>query len=136
MADKIFVDTNIWLYAFMDDNRERTRISREIISNPNVILNTFVLNEICINLLRKAKYSEENLQILIVNINNHYTVYPITADTILQASFIREKTDIGYWDSLVVASAIQNDCTVLYSDILPHNLTIENRLRIINPFKR
>ncbi len=40
MADKIFVDTNIWLYAFMDDNKERTRISREIISNPNVVLNT------------------------------------------------------------------------------------------------
>jgi len=135
MADKIFVDTNIWLYAFMDDNRERTRISREIISNPNVVLNTQILNEICINLLRKAKYSEENIQILIVNINNHYEVSPITADTILQASFIREKVDMEYWDSLIVASAIQNNCKILYSDILPHNYIIEKKLKIVNPFK-
>ncbi|RUM60688.1 MAG: PIN domain nuclease [Persephonella sp.] len=135
MADKIFVDTNIWLYAFMDDNRERTRISREIISNPNVVLNTQILNEICINLLRKAKYTEENIQILIVNINNHYEVSPITADTILQASFIREKVDMEYWDSLIVASAIQNNCKILYSDILPHNYIIEKKLKIVNPFK-
>jgi len=135
MADKIFVDTNIWLYAFMDDNRERTRISREIISNPNVVLNTQILNEICINLLKKAKYTEENIQILIVNINNHYEVSPITADTILQASFIREKVDMEYWDSLIVASAIQNNCKILYSDILSHNYIIEKKLKIVNPFK-
>ncbi len=135
MADKIFVDTNIWLYAFMDDNKERTRISRDIISNPNVVLNTQILNEICINLLRKVKYTEENIQILIVNINNHYEVSPITADTILQASFIREKVDIEYWDSLIVASAVQNNCKILYSDILPHNYIIEKKLKIVNPFK-
>ena len=136
MADKnrIFVDTNIWLYAFMDGKSEKVIKSRQILSKGTVILSSQVLNEISINLIKKARYTEENLQILIVNISNHFKVVPVNSDTILQASFIREKMDIDYWDSLIISSALINDCKVLYSDILPHNITVEGKLKIINPF--
>ncbi len=35
----------------------------------------------------------------------------------------------SYYDSLIVASALENDCTILH-----HSQLIENRLKIINPF--
>ena len=42
--------------------------------------------------------------------------------------------DFQLFDSLIVASALQSNCTVLYSEDLHHNLLVENQLRIINPF--
>ncbi len=135
MRDRVFVDTNIWLYAFMEDNKLRTKISRRIVPNPRTVLSTQILNEICINLIRKIKYTEENLQILIVNINNHYKVAGISTETILKASFIREHYEFNYWESLIIASALENNCSILYSDSIEPNQVIEGKLKIVNPFK-
>jgi len=37
-------------------------------------------------------------------------------------------------DSLVLSAALGNGCSVLYSEDLQHNQTIENTLKILNPF--
>ena len=39
-----------------------------------------------------------------------------------------------YWDSLIVATALSSECSILYSEDMQHNQLIENKLRIINPF--
>ncbi len=39
----------------------------------------------------------------------------------------------SYWDSLIIATALQNDCSILYSEDMQHNQLIEGKLRIINP---
>jgi predicted nucleic acid-binding protein len=40
----------------------------------------------------------------------------------------------SFWDSMIVASALDNHCSVLYSEDFQHNQIIEGRLQIINPF--
>jgi predicted nucleic acid-binding protein len=42
--------------------------------------------------------------------------------------------DFQLFDSIVVASALEAGCEILYSEDFQHNQLIENRLRIINPF--
>ncbi len=46
---------------------------------------------------------------------------------------ISKNTQFSYWDSLIVAMAIDTDCTVLYSEDLNPGQQIEG-IRIINPF--
>jgi predicted nucleic acid-binding protein len=41
----------------------------------------------------------------------------------------------SYWDSLIVASALESGCGVLYSEDLQSQQRIENQLEILNPFK-
>jgi predicted nucleic acid-binding protein len=36
---------------------------------------------------------------------------------------------------MIVASALENNCTTLYSEDMQHQQIIENQLLIINPFK-
>ncbi|NPA54423.1 MAG: PIN domain-containing protein [Aquificae bacterium] len=137
MKDKIFIDTNIWLYAFMEGNEEKSLIARKIIeeNTESICLSTQVINEICINLLKKADFSEKEIQELIVNMSNVYEICPVDINDCIKASELREKFYLSYWDSLIVASALNSNCSILYSEDMQHNQIIENKLRIINPFK-
>ena len=40
----------------------------------------------------------------------------------------------SYWDSLIIAAALEAGCTTLYSEDLQHKQVIEGVLTILNPF--
>ncbi len=44
------------------------------------------------------------------------------------------KYQYSYYDSLIIAAALDSNCTILYSEDLKHNHIIENTLTILNPF--
>jgi len=48
---------------------------------------------------------------------------------------LKEKYKFQYFDALIVATALENKCKVLYSEDMQHELIVENRLQIVNPFK-
>ena len=56
-------------------------------------------------------------------------------DSLAHILNIISKYKFSYWNSLIIASALQNNCTILYSEDMQHNQLIENKLRIINPFE-
>jgi predicted nucleic acid-binding protein len=47
---------------------------------------------------------------------------------------MRRRYAVSFWDSLVIASALEAQASVLYSEDLQHEQVIEDRLKIINPF--
>jgi len=132
MIVKRFVDSNIWLYAFMDQNEEKREKALDILSSSNVI-STQVINEVCTNLIRKASYTEFEIQQTIENIKNQYEILPIDIALCSAASILRESYALSYWDSLIVATANAGGCEILYSEDMQHNQLIENT-KIINPF--
>ncbi len=129
----IFVDSNVWLYAFMSAEPKKTKKAEEIISNSNIILSTQIINEMCVNLIKKAGYSESEIQQTIKNIYEYYQVVPIDEETIIEASILRSTHQLSYWDSLVVVSAIASKCTILYSEDMQHNQIVQG-IKIVNPF--
>jgi predicted nucleic acid-binding protein len=42
---------------------------------------------------------------------------------------------VSYWDSLIISSALESGCKILYTEDMHHNQIIEGKLKIINPFK-
>ena len=64
MPDKpaVFIDTNIWLYAFLDTGEgEKSSRARELFKQTEPILSAQVINEICVNLIKKASFSEDKI---------------------------------------------------------------------------
>ena len=59
---------------------------------------------------------------------------PLELETVKRCFFVKEKYLYSWWDSLVLASALENDCSILYSEDLQCNQIIERKLKIINPF--
>ena len=117
----------------MDQGEHKREQALKILSNTSVIISTQVINEVCTNLIRKAAYTEIEIQQTINNIKNRYEIIPIDIELCSIASKLREAYSLSYWDSLIVATANTNACDILYSEDMQHNQLIENT-RIINPF--
>lgn len=141
MKDKIFIDTNIFVYAFLDtdDSIQHTKHLKAVdflkqFSTANqVIISTQVLSEYYSALL-KNKISDEDIQESAKQLVNSIRVVPLSKHTIIESYSIKNKYRYSYWDSLIVTSALQNNCSVLYSEDMQHHQKIENQLNIINPF--
>ena len=74
MSGDFFIDSNIWLYAFMDESSPKHAPAKVLIERNRVVLSTQVINEVCNNLIRKAGYTEPEIQ---QTIQNWVAVYPI-----------------------------------------------------------
>jgi len=58
-----FVDTNIWLYSFVQSqNREKTEIAKTIIKECEIFISPQIINEICVNLIKKVNFSEGKIK--------------------------------------------------------------------------
>jgi predicted nucleic acid-binding protein len=132
-----FIDTNIWLYALIedDDPGKSARAKLLIETRSAVIVSTQVINEVCINLIKKAQLPEQHVQQLIESFYAKYLVVELSKPLLLKASALREQYAFSFWDSLIVSSALSADASALYSEDMQDGLVVEDRLRIINPFK-
>lgn len=130
-----FVDTNVWLYAFIQtQDRDKTSIAKTTIQSGEIVISSQVINEVCVNLIKKARFDEASIRNLIDSFYNKYRVAGINKATVIKASELRDRHQFSYWDSLIVACALTEGATVIYSEDMHSGLSVENRLQIINPF--
>lgn len=131
-----FIDTNIWLYAFIpSQDQTKSAKAKATIRQSDIIISSQVINEVCVNLIKKAKFDEPAIQRLINSFYKKYTVIILDKAPLLKSSELREKLQFSYWDSLIVSSALLGGAETLYTEDLADGLRVENRLRIANPFK-
>ena len=108
--------------------------AQAVVQRTGVVVSTQVINETCVNLLKKARLAEAEIQRLIASFYTKYEVVPTERVAIHQASQLREQYSFSYWDSLVVACALQAGCAALYSEDMRTGLLVANRMTIVNPF--
>lgn len=137
MREKVFVDTNIFIYLKLKDekNRDKKAASENLFKKikGRITISSQVINEFYSVMLRN-KIPDSRIQEMIREIVKISRMSHITFDTILKSWEIREKHKYSIWDSLIIASALENGCKILYSEDMHHNHLIEEKLRIINPF--
>ena len=133
MQDKIFIDSNIFLYAFSDKDIFKQGISAKIVTK-NHTISTQVLNEVSNNMIKKLNFSNQEIEKFISSCYLQYNIVDFSKKIFIKASRIRDNYNISYYDSLILSSAITSKCDILYSEDMQHNQKIEG-LTIINPFK-
>lgn len=132
-----FVDTNIWLYALVDSgDSSKTFVARDLLLNPArpILTSTQVINEVCVNLIRKAGVGEGAVRELTAAFFSRYEVLLTTETLLLEASRLRERHSLSYWDSLIIAAALQGKATTLFSEDMQHGLVVDGTLTLSNPF--
>ena len=137
MSVKAFLDTNILVYASLkspDDQQKWQKAVDLLSSNCSFVVSTQVLNEFSVVLLRK-KISDSDIRERMENIAADSIVTVVTLETIRHAWELRKGYNLSYWDSLIVASAMQGGCATLYTEDMNHGIIIDLKLHIINPFK-
>jgi len=88
-----------------------------------------------INVLRRIMaIPKDNLLGLCAKTLEKLRICPVNVDTIRVAEYIVKRYDLQIFDSIIAASALEAGCEILYSEDMQHNLVINERLKIVNPF--
>ena len=136
MRDRIFIDSNILIYSSLQDDKEKhneTLNFLEKLKDKNVFISTQVINEVYVTLL-KHELKDEDIQNIVSKIIDIYNSSIIKVDTIKKSWNLRRVYNLSYWDSLIVASALESRCKVLYTEDMQDDIVINNMLTIKNPF--
>jgi len=131
----IFLDSNICIYLF-DKDVKKSAISFALLDKSPVI-STQVIAESTNVFIRKLKFSKQTAFDSAMFIMNKAIVKVINTNTLCDAFAISTKNKFSFFDSLIIASAFENNCKVIYSEDLQHNQKItfgKKHLTVINPF--
>jgi predicted nucleic acid-binding protein len=136
MSDRVFVDTNVFVYA--DDRSARTKRVRaravlsELIRAKRAVVSTQVMQEYFVAAIKKLGLSPERARIRIERLNR-LDVVLIRPELILGAVDLCRLHTLSFWEALVVRSASAAGCGRLLTEDLQDGQTIDG-VRIENPF--
>ena len=128
-----FFDTNVLIYVASADPAKADR-AEKLLSKGGAI-SVQVLNEIANVTRRKMQMSWLETRNFLSILRDLLRVHPVTTDTHDNGLALAERHNLSVYDAMVVASALQADCDTLWSEDMQHGIVIEDRLRIINPFR-
>lgn len=137
MLGKVFLDTNVLIYCYSVDEVSKQDIALRLIdkNSENSLISTQVINELSNILFKKFKLPSIQIESTILEIDNYIHITSFTLTTQIKALKVKEKYKFQYYDALIIATALENKCSILYSEDMQNGLVIENVLTIINPFK-
>ena len=123
MSDKVFIDTNILVYAHdraagVKHERARALIER-LWNSGEGVLSTQVLQELCINLRRKTAHPLPVPQVR--ELLQDYLSWEIvvnTSESVIEALAIEVRYRLSFWDALIIQAAGVSGATVVYSEDL------------------
>ena len=85
-------------------------------------------------LMKKFKFEKAKAFGSLMEIMDKTEMQNITQTTLKKAFEVSLRYQVSHWDGLIIASALEANCTTLYSEDMHHGHVIENKLTIVNPF--
>jgi predicted nucleic acid-binding protein len=137
MSDKCFVDTNILVYAHDRSTGAKHRRAQMLLDKMwetgNGVLSTQVLQELCINLRRKAGNPLPMAEVrVMIRDYSTWEVVTNTPESVLRALEIEMRYKTSFWDALILQAAEDAGASILYSE----DLAVGQRygsIQVVNP---
>jgi len=139
MNDRYFIDTNIFVYAFDSGNAEKQEIANELIKNAlksNAGCISYQVIQEFINVSTRkfvVPLSIQDCEKYMNSVLSPLCDVFVSIELYSQALDVMDRWKFSFYDSLIVAAALQSDCSILYSEDLQHGQKIEH-LTVKNPF--
>lgn len=112
--------------------REKRKVARELLARDGVGLSVQVLAEFYVNAISKLKLPEEQV-LRVLEKMRRYPVVPVDEAVFWSALEIRQRYGISYWDSAILAAAIELGCGTVFSEDL-NDGQIYAGVKVVNPF--
>jgi predicted nucleic acid-binding protein len=139
MSGRYFLDTNIFVYSFDASSpakRERALgLIREAVATGAGVVSYQVVQEFFNVALRRfiRPMGSEAAQQYLMTVFRPLVAVESSLTLVQHGLHIRSRFNLSWFDSLVVAAAIEARCDILYTEDLRDGLAIEG-LRVENPF--
>ena len=139
MSDRVFLDTNVLIYAATSDEvfPRKFAIASEILINENFSTSAQVLGEFIRVVQNPRKMtrplSDEEVDHWLDRLSE-FPVVAIDQAIVLHAAFFQRRYRIQYFDGQIVAAAHRSGAEILLSEDLSHGQTYGS-VRCENPFR-
>ena len=133
MNSTIALDTNVLVYCHSIDEPNKQETATLLLAL-RPIISTQVLSEYINVVKRKLNLPKNEIMDVCLQNIEMCILQPVSLTTLRHARILLDRYDFQLFDSIIVASALEADCHILYSEDLHHGLVIENQMKIINPF--
>ncbi len=131
MRDRIFLDTNILVYALLDEGTKQQTALQLLQSG--CVISIQVLNEFTQVARKKASLEWQEIADLSTAIQTLTEIITLDKNIHNVGLTIANKYGYSFYDSLIVAAALEAGCNLLFSEDMQHGQQIET-LIIRNPF--
>lgn len=99
------------------------------------MLSVQVLNEISNVLMKKFSFSEDATEKYVDEICREFEIINLSPSITKSALNLKSRYSISWFDSLIVATALTANCSLLYTEDLQDGMLFEEKLKVVNPFK-
>ena len=136
MTARVFVDTNVFVYAY--DRKERIKRARArsilapLLRDRSAVVSTQVLQEFFVAATRKLKLPAEQARRYVEKLAG-LDVVVIRPDLVLGAIDLHRLHSVSFWDALVIRAASAAGCSRVLSEDLNDGQIIDG-VRVENPF--
>lgn len=131
MRDRIFLDTNILVYALLDEGTKQQTALQLLQSG--CVISIQVLNEFTQVARKKASLEWQEIADLSTAIQTLTEIITLDKNIHNVGLTIANKYGYSFYDSLIIAAALDAGCNLLFSEDMQHGQQIET-LIIRNPF--
>jgi predicted nucleic acid-binding protein len=132
MKDNAFIDTNVFIYLYSEDEKEKQKISQIAVDKYDCVISTQVLNEFSNVCIGKLKRSTEEVELAIDEMIEQCVLLTLEKETIKLALKIHKEYEYNYFDCLMISSALNSDCKYLITEDLADGQIIYEKLTIVN----
>ena len=136
MSGKVFLDTNVFVCTQSKIENEKRDIALNVLAKFNCCTSTQVFNEVSNVMIKKLKMPIFEIKQIITAINDRCEIYLVNFETVQKALDFKEIYGYSYYDSLIISAAILSDCDYIFSEDLQDGQIIDNKIEIVNIFKR
>ena len=137
MADSAFLDTNVVVYAFDDDEPVKQHHAREILAavdGPMLVVSTQVLAEFYVTVTEKlARPLDADSARRAVAELAQLPVVSVDADVVLAAIDLATRHQLSFWDAQIVQAAVTAGCSSILTEDLSDGAMLGG-IRVENPF--
>jgi predicted nucleic acid-binding protein len=138
MSDRVFLDTNVLVYAHDAASPDKKQKSQELIfesiRSRSGVISAQVLSEFFVTVTQKAKpaMTVEQAKQEIVLLAALETV-EIDATLVVHAIGLKTRWQLSYWDALILAAAERAGCATVFSEDLSDG-QVYGSVTIRNPY--
>ena len=105
-----------------------------MVETTKIVASFQVINELCVNLLKKTALQEPDIAGVISSFYIRYEIVESSLHLLQRAVELRSNYNFSYWDSLIVSAALIAEAKVLYTEDMHNGLVVDKTLMIVNPF--
>ena len=135
MNGRVFLDTNVLIYLYSENESEKREIAYQILNNHYCVTSLQAFSEASNVWFKKYGWDGDKIHKYLSNIEMLCDeILMIGRSTITTAISLKDEYGYSYYDCLMLASALESNCGILMTEDMNNGHIIKSQLEIHNPF--